>query len=238
MTHSILPLTLHGAIARVRGKTLVGPVDLQIGETGLTIVMGPNGSGKTTLLRLMHGLQRVSDGRVEWAVPDVEARKRQSYVFQAPIMMRRKVVDNIAFPLILHGVPRREARRRAAGWAARVGLGDALERTAPYLSGGEKQKLALARALIRQPEILFLDEPCANLDGRAIREIETILQQTRADGTRIVMATHDMGQARRLATDVVFMYGGKVHETATAPAFFKQPATAEARAFIKGDIVE
>jgi len=238
VTHSILPLTLQGAIARVRGKTLVGPVDLQIGETGLTIVMGPNGSGKTTLLRLMHGLQRVSGGRVEWAVPDGVARGRQAYVFQSPIMMRRKVVDNIAYPLILHGVPRRQARSTAAEWAARFGLGDALERPAPYLSGGEKQKLALARALIRQPEILFLDEPCANLDGRAIREIETILQQAQADGTRIVMATHDMGQARRLATDVVFMYGGMVHETALASAFFKQPATAEAHAFINGDIVE
>ena len=238
LSPEILPLRLNGAVARIRGKRLVGPVDLVIGSKGLTIVMGPNGSGKTTLLRLMHGLQRLSDGQVKWAVEDAIARTRQAYVFQSPIMMRRRVVDNIAYPLVLQGTPRKKARQVAADWAARFGLGEALERPAPYLSGGEKQKLSLARALICRPEILFLDEPCANLDGRAMREIEAILQKAKADGTRIVMATHDMGQARRLATEVVFMYGGKVHETAAAPDFFKQPATAEARAFINGDIVE
>lgn len=238
MSQTILPLSLHGVSARVRGKTLVGPVDLKIGTDGLTIVIGPNGSGKTTLLRLMHGLQRVSDGRVEWAVTEDLARTRQAYVFQSPIMMRRRVIDNIAYPLILQGMAKKQARTVASDWAARFGLGDALQRPAPYLSGGEKQKLSLARALIRNPQILFLDEPCANLDGRAMREIETILQKAQADGTRIVMSTHDMGQARRLATEVVFMYNGKVHETAPASAFFKGPKTAEATAFIKGDIVE
>ena len=234
----LLPLHLNGAEARVRGKLLVGPVDLTIGRTGFTIVMGPNGSGKTTLLRLMHGLQRLSAGSIRWNVPDALARERQAYVFQAPIMMRRTVLDSIAYPLILHGMARREARARAADWAERVGLGGALHRGAPVLSGGEKQKLALARALIRRPEILFLDEPCANLDGRAMREIEAILHDAQAAGTRIVMATHDMGQARRLASEIVFLYGGKVHETGEAGAFFDAPRTAEAEAFINGEIVE
>lgn len=234
----LLPLTLSGAEARVRGKRLVGPVNLTISRTGFTIVMGPNGSGKTTLLRLMHGLQRLSAGSIRWNVPDALARERQAYVFQSPIMMRRTVLDCIAYPLILHGMSRREARARAADWAERVGLGGALQRRAPVLSGGEKQKLALARALIRRPEILFLDEPCANLDGRAMREIEAILHDARSAGTRIVMATHDMGQARRLASEIVFMYGGKVHETGEAGAFFEAPRTAEAEAFISGDIVE
>ncbi len=234
----LLPLRLEGAVAQVRGRVLVGPVDLTITRTGVTIVMGPNGSGKTTLLRLMHGLQRLSAGTIRWNVPDDVARERQAYVFQAPIMMRRSVLDNIAYPLILHGVARREARARAADWAERVGLGAALQRGAPVLSGGEKQKLALARALIRRPEILFLDEPCANLDGRAMREIEAILLDARAAGTRIVMATHDMGQARRLASEVVFLYGGKVHESAEAGAFFEAPGTPEAEAFINGEIVE
>ncbi|MDQ7079573.1 MAG: ATP-binding cassette domain-containing protein [Paracoccaceae bacterium] len=235
---SILPLRLEGAVARIRGKTLIGPIDLTIGRRGLTIVMGPNGSGKTTLLRLMHGLQRVASGRVIWALPEGAVRARQAYVFQTPIMMRRSVVDCIAYPLILHGTARAEARAQAAGWARRIGLGHVLNQPAPVLSGGEKQKLALARALIRRPDILFLDEPCANLDGSAMRDIESILIQARQAGTRIVMATHDMGQARRLATDVLFMYGGKVHESAPAAAFFNQPQTTKAQAFIKGDIVE
>jgi len=237
-TPTILPLALHGVIAKVRGKRIVGPIDLTISTKGFTIVMGPNGSGKTTLLRLMHGLQRASVGTVQWNVPDAIARQHQAYVFQTPIMMRRYVVDSIAYPLTLHGIKKREARPQAIEWAKRLGLGHALDRPAPVLSGGEKQKLALARALIRKPEILFLDEPCANLDGRATREIETILKDAQSGGTRIVMATHDMGQARRLATDVVFMYGGEVHETAPVAEFFNAPETQKAKAFVNGDIVE
>lgn len=237
-TGSLLPLTLLGATVRVRQKLLVGPIDLTLEPEGFTIVMGPNGAGKTTLLRLMHGLQRLSSGTVEWAVNDAVARKKQAYVFQSPIMMRRRVVDSIAFPLTLHGMDKKTARGKATEWAKRVGLGHVLQSWAPLLSGGEKQKLALARALIYQPEILFLDEPCANLDGRATREIEKILMDTQQAGTRIVMATHDMGQARRLASDVVFIYGGKVHEKSDAQTFFTKPSTLKAQAFIKGDIVE
>ncbi len=235
---SILPLRLTGACARVRGKPLVGPVDLTIGAEGLTIVMGPNGSGKTTLLRMMHGLQRVAEGEVCWNIPKRQALGRQAYVFQTPIMMRRRVMDSIAFPLVLRAMGKMRARARAREWAQKIGLGDALSRPAPFLSGGEKQKLSLARALIFKPDILFLDEPCANLDGRATREIEAILLEAKAGGTRLVMATHDMGQARRLASDVVFMYGGKVHEKGPAEGFFKGPETREAAMFIKGEIVE
>jgi len=225
-------------VAKVYGKVIAGPIDLSIAGSGTTIVLGPNGSGKTTLLRLMHGLQRVRGGSVNWALPDAEARLRQSYVFQSPIMMRRRVVDSIAYPLILRGLARKKAQAQAVEWAQEFGLADALERPAPVLSGGEKQKLSLARALISRPDILFLDEPCANLDGRATREIETLLARTQAGGTRIVMSTHDMGQAGRLASEVVFMLGGKVHETGPAEGFFKAPKTPQAAAFINGDIVE
>lgn len=236
---SILPLQLVGAVARIRGKVLVGPVDLTISEQGFTIVMGPNGAGKTTLLRLMHGLQRLSAGALVWNRPRAVVQDRQAFVFQSPIMMRRSVVDNIAYPLMLHGQNKVEARARAQRLAEAFGLGNLLEQSAPVLSGGEKQKLSLARALIREPEILFLDEPCANLDGRATREIETILRNAQEAGTRIVMSTHDMGQARRLARDVVFMYDGKVHECADADAFFgTDHKTPEAAGFVNGDIVE
>lgn len=237
-TTTILPLTLRGATARVRQKTLVGPIDLTIEGDGFTVVIGPNGAGKTTLLRLMHGLQYLSVGTIEWAVNDAAAHKKQAYVFQSPIMMRRRVIESIAFPLTLHGTDKKTAHAKARTWAQRVGLGHVLQSWAPTLSGGEKQKLALARALIYQPEILFLDEPCANLDGRATREIEDILKETQRAGTRIVMATHDMGQVRRLASDVVFIYGGKLHEKSDAQTFFRAPKTPEARDFINGDIVE
>ncbi|MFV2034551.1 MAG: energy-coupling factor ABC transporter ATP-binding protein [Halocynthiibacter sp.] len=238
MVKSILPLVFKNASVRRRGKVLVGPVDFVLTETGFTIVIGPNGSGKTTLLRLMHGLERLSGGSAKWQAPDPEVRQRQSYVFQSPIMMRRSVRDNLAYPLIVHGTPKTEARAQAWEWASRINLADAFERFAPLLSGGEKQKLALARALIRKPDVLFLDEPCANLDGRATREIEAILREAHAGGTRIVMATHDMGQARRLASDVLFLLKGHLHDQGPAAAFFANPQTPETNAFLNGDIVE
>lgn len=238
MVDSILPLLVESASVVRKGARLIGPVGIEIGRKGTTVVIGPNGSGKTTLLRLMHGLERPAGGSVRWAVADRYARRRQAFVFQSPIMMRRTVVDCIAYPLLLRGVRKSEARVSAGDWAERIGLGNMLDHRATSLSGGEMQKLALARALITAPEVVFLDEPCANLDGRATREIETILSQARAAGAFIVMSTHDMGQARRLAETVVFMYHGMLHEVAEAARFFSSPSTPEAAAFLKGDIVE
>ena len=238
MVASIFPLQIKGVEVKQRGVRLIGPVDLELGAEGLTIVLGPNGSGKTSLLRLMHGLIRPVRGSLKWAVPEAEVRTQQAYVFQTPTMMRRSVTECIAYALIVTGVSRAQARNAAREYATRVGLAHALDRPAGMLSGGEKQKLALARALIRKPQILFLDEPCANLDGRATREIETILGEVRSTSTRIVMATHDLGQARRLAQDVLFMVNGSVHEKSSAHDFFSNPQTAEAKAFLGGQIVE
>lgn len=238
MVADILPMTARGIVVKRRGKTLLGPVDLDVGTGGCTIVMGPNGSGKTTLLRALHGLERLAAGRIEWQIPLTQAQQSQAFVFQTPVMMRRNVRDNLAYPLRLHGMGKTAAQTMAEDWAARIGLTQALDQPAPQLSGGEKQKLALARALIRTPQILFLDEPCANLDGRATREIETILKDAQARGTRIIMATHDIGQAKRLADDVVFVMHGDIIETGPAAAFFAGPTTPQAAALLKGDIVE
>lgn len=235
---AILPLTVEGALTRRHGKVLVGPVDLTLGTDGVTIVIGPNGAGKTSLLRMLHGIARLGAGRLRWSCAEEEARKRQAFVFQTPAMLRRSVRDNLVYPLQLHGVGRAEARARAADWAERVGLGYAFKRPATVLSGGERQKLAIGRALIREPEVLFLDEPCASLDGRATREIEEILRAAAASGTRLVMSTHDMGQARRLADDVLFLVDGKIVEHGVAPGFFDTPQSAQAGAFLRGDIVE
>lgn len=235
---TLFPLTVTGAATRRRGKTLVGPVDLHLDGAGVTVVIGPNGSGKTTLLSLLHGTARLSQGAIRWNCPTAEARHHQSFVFQRPVMLRRSVEENLTFPLRARGIKRAEARSKARAWAARVGLGDLLDRHAPVLSGGEQQKLALARALITDPKLVFLDEPCAALDGRAMREIEEILITAKANGTRLILSTHDMGQARRLADDVVFLMHGQVHERAPAVTFFPSPATDAARAFIRGDIVE
>lgn len=220
------------------GRRILGPVTLSLAPQGLTVLMGPNGSGKTSLLRALHGLERISRGKVLWPGDPAGLRARQAFVFQTPILMRRSVVDCVAYPLRLAGLSRREARERAAHEARRMGLGHRLDSPAEVLSGGERQKLALARALIRAPEVLFLDEPCANLDGRATREIEEILHDARAAGVRIVMSTHDIGQARRLADDVVFLHKGHVVEAASRDEFFETPRTEEVTAWLNGDLLD
>ena len=242
---SRLPLRLERACIAHSDGYAVGPIDLTIEGTGLTTVIGPNGAGKTSLLKMLHGLLPLSRGSLRWAgTGGASGRARnspragQGFVFQTPVMLRRSVLDNLTYPLLLHGTPRAEARNRARHWLDKVGLAHMAGHRARGLSGGERQKLALARALIRAPELLLLDEPCANLDGQATHAIEEILRAARAEGTRIVMTTHDLGQARRLADDVLFIHHGKIHEAAPAERFFAGPETAEARAFLRGEIVK
>lgn len=235
---SLFPLQVRGAQTTRRGKVLVGPVDLDLGGAGATVVMGPNGSGKTTLLRLLHGAARLTGGAVNWACDTVQAQREQAFVFQRPVMLRRTVLENLIYPLRMRGVARGPAQATAHEWAARVGLDGLLDRQAPNLSGGEQQKLALARAMITDPKLLFLDEPTAALDGRATREVEAVLRAARASGMQLILSTHDLGQARRLADEVVFLLHGEVTEHQAARAFFDAPATMQARAFLRGDIVE
>ncbi len=234
---SVLPLRIEEIEIWRRGKRLLGPLSWVLDGDGISILMGPNGSGKTTFLRAMHGIERISNGQMHWAGEEPAVQRAQAFVFQAPIMMRRTVRDCIAYPLRLRGVSRVLARDAAEEWAARVGLGAALSRPAMVLSGGEKQKLALARALVSTPQLLFLDEPCANLDGRATHDIEMILKEAREAGTRIVMSTHDIGQARRLADDMLFLHDGRLLEATPKDRFFTRPATPEAAAFLKGDLL-
>lgn len=229
-------VTLDEVVLRRRGRTILGPLSFSLGASGVTVVMGPNGAGKTTFLRALHGLERLSSGAIRWGAGDPE-RHAQAFIFQAPIIMRRSVLDNIAYPLRLDGMPPGEARARAEKVAAQVGLHVALGGPASLLSGGEKQKLAMARALIRQPAVLFLDEFSASLDGRATQDLEEIVGRIGAGGTRVVMSSHDIGQARRLADDVVFLHGGKLVEQAKGADFFAAPRSKEAQAYLRGEIV-
>ena len=235
---NLFPLTVRGAQTSRRGKVLVGPIDLNLGGAGATVVMGPNGSGKTTLLRLLHGAARLTAGRIDWACDEELARPQQGFVFQRPVMLRRTVVENLMYPLRMRGVSKTDARAQAEEWAQRVGLEAMLGRMATNLSGGEQQKLALARAMITQPQVLFLDEPTAALDGRATREVEAVLRAGRASGMQLILSTHDLGQAKRLADEVIFMLHGGVLEQGNARAFFDAPQSMQARAFLRGDIVE
>ncbi|MDB4241073.1 ATP-binding cassette domain-containing protein [Yoonia sp.] len=230
----MFPLTLDQVLVRRRGKAVIGPTNLVLQPDGPTIIIGPNGSGKTTLLRVMHGIERVTSGTVAWQHNDPS---QHAFVFQSPIVLRRSVYENLAYPLRLIQTPKPEVAQAVDHWLERIGLADMRHSPALRLSGGERQKLAIARALVRKPQVLFLDEPCANLDGHATREIEEMLQEASAAGTRLVMSTHDMGQARRLARDIVFMLGGKVHDVGDAETLFTSPANKELSAFLRGDIV-
>lgn len=229
-------LSADGLGVRRGGRTLLGPVSFDLTGDGIAVVMGPNGAGKTTLLRALHGLER-RRGDVRWGDAALADGCNQAFVFQTPVLMRRSVLDCIAFPLRLDGVSRAEARARAEQQAARVGLRVDLGGAVEDISGGEKQKMAMARALIRDPGILFLDEPCANLDGRSTCEIEDILTQIRDGGTRIVMSTHDIGQARRLAGEVLFLHQGNLEEQGTGNSFFDAPQSKAATAYLRGDIL-
>jgi tungstate transport system ATP-binding protein len=226
----ILPLRLENVVYAAAGQAIIDGVTLEIGAGPSTIILGANGAGKSVLMRLMHGLLAPSSGSVVWNAAD--ARRRQAMVFQRPIMLRRSAHANVVYALKLAG----QQASLATEALEEVGLAHLAQRPARVLSGGEQQRLALARAWALHPEVLFLDEPTANLDPSATREIETIIKAFDAAGTKIVMATHNLGQARRLADEVIYLHRGRVIERAPVDKFFAQPATAEAAAFIKGEL--
>ena len=227
---SDLPLAFDGVSLRVGSIDIVAGLDLEIHPGAPTLLLGPNGSGKSTLLRLAMNLAQPTAGRITWGRRD-QPDERLAMVFQRPVMLRRSAAANVAYALS------RSDPARVNALLARVGLGHLADRPARRLSGGEQQRLALARALAREPEILFLDEPTASLDPAATKAVEDIISSIAASGVKIVMATHELGQARRLAGDIIFLARGKLIERAAADAFFSMPQTPEAAAFLHGDLV-
>jgi len=237
MSASILPLELTDVTYGSNGQAIISGVALRIDKGPSTIILGANGAGKSVLMRLMHGLLRPTGGAIRWSETDPQSlRRRQAMVFQRPVMLRRSALANVTYALELAGVAPAERQRQALAALEEVGLRPVAERPARVLSGGEQQRLALARAWALHPEVLFLDEPTANLDPSATREIETVIRAFDAAGTKIVMATHNLGQARRLGDEVIYLHTGRVLERAPIDDFFARPASAEAAAFIKGEL--
>jgi tungstate transport system ATP-binding protein len=234
---SILPLRLENVSYEAGGKRLIDGVSLTLAAGPRTVILGPNGAGKSLLMRLCHGLIVPSAGRIDWlGAGSGEARQRQAMVFQRPVMLRRSAAANVAYALKLRRVKRPERAARTAGMLERTGLAGLAGQPARSLSGGEQQRLALARAWATQPEMLFLDEPTASLDPAATSAVEDIVAQMHAAGTKIVMTTHDLAQARRIADEIVFLHRGRLLEQRPAAAFFAEPATREAAAFIAGEL--
>jgi len=231
----MLPLVLDSVSFRVNGKTIIDRVSIEIGTGPRTIILGSNGAGKSVLMRLCHGLLEPTSGSIVWRGA-VNGHQRQAMVFQRPVMLRRSAVANVIYGLKLAGVTPRERELRARDVLEAVGLASVAGRPARVLSGGEQQKLALARAWALGPEVLFLDEPTANLDPGATRDVETIIGQIRAGGTKIVMTTHNLGQAKRLGDEILFLSQGRLVERTPVEQFFTKPASAEADAFIRREL--
>ena len=233
----MFPLRVVDIKINIKSKRLIGPINLQIEQNGILILVGANGSGKTTLLEALHGLRKLSAGKVEWANSHSLAAKEQAFVFQSPIMLRRTVAENLAFPLKVRQLSKSTVNAEVIMWAKKIGLEHKMKQQAVLLSGGEMQAIAVARALITKPKMLFLDEPTASLDGATKKTIEDILISASKGGTKIMMSTHDLGQAKRLAKDIIFLHNGIVEAYCSKEEFLTKPSSKAAKQFLAGDIV-
>jgi tungstate transport system ATP-binding protein len=231
---SILPLRCRSVGLNVRGRDLLKDVTADLMPGTPSMVMGPNGAGKSLFLRICHGLLQPTSGSVEWSGPSARA---QAMVLQRPVLLRRSARGNVIHALALAGTPRSERGGRADAALERFGLGAISGRPARLLSGGEQQRLAIARAWALNPQVLFLDEPTSALDPGGTRAVEEMITAIAREGVKIVMATHDLGQARRLAGEVLFFHGGRLREQTPAATFFDKPQTPEAAAFLNGDLL-
>ena len=235
----LLPLSGAGLRIVRQGSCLLEVPEIAFADSGLTAVMGPNGAGKSLLLRVLAGLVQPDAGTVRWGgeAPQRRRARRLGFLFQKPVLLRRSARANVAYPLQAAGLSRREVQAATERALAAARLAHLAERPARVLSGGEQQRLALARALALAPEVLFLDEPTASLDPAATLAIEEMIAASRAAGTRIVLVTHDAGQARRLADEVLFLASGRIVERSPAGRFFEAPASREARAYLAGELL-
>jgi len=224
-------ITFNEVSVVIGSVTLLDRLNLTLGPGQPTVVIGPNGAGKTTLLRAAMGLVTPDRGNISGVAT------RRAIMFQHPVMLRRSVTANLDYALKAAGVPRAGREARRGELLALVGLADLAGRPARRLSGGERQRLALARALARDPDVLFLDEPTASLDPAATKAFEDLIRTIAARQIKVVMATHDLGEARRLAGDVVLLHRGRLVEAGAAQKFFEAPRTDDARRFLAGELL-
>jgi tungstate transport system ATP-binding protein len=232
---TLLPLRLREVTYAAGGRAILERVSAEIAAGPRTIILGANGAGKSVLMRICHGLLAPTAGTVAWNDPEAPgAPRRQAMVFQRPVMLRRSALRNVIYAVKVSGIS--NSKKIALEALASVGLGHLADHPARVLSGGEQQRLALARAWALRPEVLFLDEPTANLDPSATREVEAIIAAIHDAGTKIVMTTHNLGQARRLGDEVLFLHQGRLAERSPIERFFSKPASPEAEAFINGEL--
>lgn len=236
MPESLLPLKVTGLCFSVQRKPLLQDLNLQIDNAGISVILGPNGAGKSLLVRMLHGLILPDSGNINWNGKslDLNIRKSQAIIFQKPVLLRRSVAANIDFVLNNLSV---DHQKNSLQILEEAGLYEQRQQPARLLSGGEQQRLSLARALATSPQVLLLDEPTASIDPASTLQIENLLGEVRDAGVKLILVTHDIGQAHRLASDVIFMHRGRILEHTEASDFFDRPVSAEARSFLHGELI-
>ena len=236
--NSILPLKLTEVSLSIDNAVLLDRVSHCFDGDKTHVLVGPNGAGKSMLVKVCHGLIQPTSGSITWADPDAaRSPKAQALVFQQPVMFRRSVAKNVLYAMSVCGVAPNEFNTRLEQALDLTGLTNLADRMATRLSGGEQQRLALARCWAVRPKVLFLDEPTAHIDHTATRMIENIIQSIRLSGTAVIMVTHDFGQAKRLGDQIIFMHQGKIEEAASKESFFAQPQTIAAQRFLEGELL-
>ena len=237
---SVLPILGKSLTFERDGRTIINNLDIEIGSSrGVVVILGPNGAGKSVLFRLLAGLLTPNGGCVTWAgVPPDRARAHKiGFVFQRPVMLRRSALANVEYVLAAAQVPAKERASLARHALEQARLSEIATSPARSLSGGEQQRLALVRALVLRPDIVFLDEPTSNLDPGSTAAIECLVKRARDTGTRFAFVTQDIGQAHRLAEEIIFMHRGRILERTPAEDFFRAPRTSEAVSYLEGKIV-
>ena len=233
----LLPLCFEDVVFEVGPRRIIDGISMRLDAGPRTVIIGPNGAGKSVLLRLCHGLLGPTAGSITWNASEVAGGpRRQAMVFQRPVLLRRSALGNVTYALKLAGVPFGQREERAMEALRKVGLGGLGRHSARVLSGGEQQRLALARVWALHPEILFLDEPTASLDPGATHEIENVIAALHGAGTKIVLVTHNLGQAHRLGDEILFLHQGRLAERAPADRFLKHPTSSEAAKFLEGEL--
>ena len=232
-TRAIITLEIIKLSLKLGDSELLHEICLTSHTSGVTMVLGPNGAGKSLLLKCLHGLLKPSQGSFSLAnAPDQATAPRQAMVFQKPCLLRRSVLENMEFV-----APKRTKDTEILELLRKVHLHGKEKQPARLLSGGEQQRLSLARALITKPEILFLDEPTASLDPASVLIIEQLIKNAAENGVKSIFVSHDLGQAKRLGSDIIFLHQGRLIEHADAASFFTSPQSREARAYLDGEIV-
>ena len=234
----ILPISVDGLNFSVGGKDILCDLNFQLDAGIKTFIIGPNGAGKTVLLKLCHGLLVPASGKIVWANRlKPKPHYKQGMLFQRPILLRRSTRANIEYALAVQGVHGLRQKSRVDAVLEETGLAELAHRNARVLSLGEQQRLALARVWALKPQILFLDEPTAHLDPSSTRMVERIISRIFESGTKIVMTSHDMGQVKRLADEVLFLHRGHMLEKTPVEQFFSDSKNKEVSLFVKGNLL-